>query len=95
MNETMTSESNETEFLLKKINELCYELEIKSCILEKLTNENQMLKEKHQILSDELFEEKTLRLKYTNWYMNIANSTFWKLTKPLRVICDYIKKKYN
>ena len=82
----------DNEELCKQLAELYQELEIKKGLLGKLEEENSTLKEKIKFLSNELAEEKALRFKYAEWYMNISTATFWRLSKPLRTFCDYFKK---
>ena len=87
----MKEKTTDNEILFQEITKLTHELELKSAIVERLQNEKDILTKKFSTLSNELYEERNLRAKYVELYMNIANSTFWRLTKPLRTFCDCIK----
>lgn len=60
--------------------------------LESLKNENDALKHEIQDYSNLVAHERNEAKAVYDAYMCIQNSTCWKITKPLRVFLDFIKK---
>lgn len=56
--------------------------------IKELESEKNKLNNQYVLILDELNNQKEVSNRYIEWYETIANSTTWRLTKPLRKIID-------
>lgn len=56
--------------------------------IKELESEKDKLNNQYAMIVDELNNQKEISNRYIEWYEIIANSTTWRLTKPLRKIID-------